>query len=80
MEEKNFDQWRSVESGNYWRFDPYVADMRWHVAKRADGWYWYTVLWSASTPSVKTSSEVGPFSSWEAAAADCEVAHRPAAR
>lgn len=70
----------------YWCIDPTRPTMRWHVSYNtahtfgtisgqvleAEGWYWYT----ASDDGRRFSSMVGPFSSAEAAMADCEVAGR----
>ena len=66
--------WIINPQDNYFLVNPYDISARWHVVKRDDGWYWYTVLWHKNT---KTSSEFGPFSNPGAAMADCEVAHRP---
>lgn len=78
MNDRFLDQWRSVQSGNYWRFDPDAPGIRWHVAQRGVGWYWYTADYTdlANPTGAHLSSEVGPFPSWMAAAADCETAHK----
>lgn len=67
--------WYIIENGNLWANDPNNELIRWHVAKRDNGWVWYTVLYNPS--STIASSEFGPFSNPAAAQADCEVAHRP---
>jgi hypothetical protein len=66
--------WDVIQNGNLWRVDPDNKNIRWHVVKRDNGWFWYIHEFLAVPPS-RTSSEFGPFSSWEAAAADCETAH-----
>lgn len=65
----------------FWCVDPSRPRMRWHVSYReagtqgileADGWCWY----AADYQDNRFSSLFGPFSSAEAARADCETAHR----
>lgn len=84
-----FPAWRRVETGNYWRSAPGDDLFRWHVSKKevgwvhihtridVAGWYWYTVNWEHQT---STSDVRGPFTSPEAAMADCEAAHKDTPR
>lgn len=71
----------------YWRIDPNNVQIRWHVSfqkahtvgsapgqiLQKDGWYWYTTDYQ----NYRSSCMFGPFSSDDAAMADCWVAHRP---
>jgi hypothetical protein len=64
--------WVQTPIGEYIYLPP-IKDglVMWIVKKRYDGWYWYTTL-----RGERSSSFCGPFSSLDAAQADCEVAHR----
>lgn len=69
----------------YWITDPKHHYTRWHVSYNLagtmgsvagqilteEGWYWYVVDYAGHSNGM-----VGPFSSAEAAKADCEVAHK----
>jgi hypothetical protein len=76
------DQWKyDPLTEVYTRTDPANSAALWLVGQRVidrDGWYWSSALRDPDSTILlqRTSSYFGPFSSWQAAAADCEVAHR----
>ncbi len=67
-----FQVWRCA-AGCYWRLDPHDDRMQWWVVPSDDGWVWFSFM---HTTSQRTSSLFGPFSSWQAAVADCESVHK----
>lgn len=70
--------WYLTQTGLYWvKRDPDDEGLYWLVEQRDGGWYWFSRRWININPGPKTSSDFGPFTSWMAAASDCEVAHHP---
>lgn len=67
------NEWKQNEQGNWYLIVNASTNeqIRWHVSKRNDGWWWYVV--SFGYGRLNASAEVGPFISWQLAVADCVV-------